>query len=124
VITGRWARNLALVGAAALCSVVLYLFVGPSSAPDPPPDLKTLQHVDGTLTVVEQRRLVMRPFVPLNGKREIEFVIRPRDDRYFDIAHIQSHSSVALPTRIYFEQDGGRYYARFKEDAPVNSRGS
>ena len=47
----------------------------------------------------------------------------PRDDRYFDLAHIQSHSSIALPTRIYFERDGDRYYARFKEDAPANSGG-
>ena len=39
----------------------------------------------------------------------------------FDIAHLQSHSSVALPTRLYLERSGGRYFAVYKEDAPANS---
>ena len=33
---------------------------------------------------------------------------------------MRSHSSVALPTRIYFERTGGRAFARYKDDAPVN----
>jgi hypothetical protein len=110
-----------MIAAAALVSFALYLFLGSGGAPDPPPDLESLHFVDGTLTVVEERRLIMRPFEPLDGRREVAFVIRPRDERYFDIAHMQSHSSVGVPTRIYFEQDGRRYIARFKEDAPVNS---
>jgi hypothetical protein len=107
------------------CSLLVYLFVGPAPSPDPPADLDVLRHVDGTLTVVEERRLVMRPSAPLaGGPGEVEFVIRPRDARFFDIAHMQSHSSVALPTRIYFERTGGQYVARFKEDAPANSEPS
>jgi hypothetical protein len=53
---------------------------------------------------------------------EVEFVIADDDRANFDIAHMQSHSSVALPTRIYYEAEGDVRYARFKEDAPVNSR--
>ena len=112
------------LAAAATASLLLYLFVGPADGPDPPRDLESLRYVDGTLTVVEERRLVMRPFEPVDGRRgELEFRIRDGDARYFDIAHMQSHSAVAVPTRIYFEQEGGRYIARFKEDAPANSAG-
>ena len=119
-----WVRALVFVGPTVVLMSVLYLFTGPGAAPDPPPDVGSLRHVDGTLVDVERRRLVMRPFRPLDGRREVAFTIRPRDDRYFDLAHIQSHSSIALPTRIYYERAGGRYYARFKEDAPANSDGS
>ena len=117
-----WLGRSLYVLPAFLVVFALYLFTGPGGSPDPPPDLGSLRHVDGTLVEVEQRRLVMRPFEPLDGRREVAFAIRPRDDRYFDLAHIQSHSSVALPTRIYYERQGGRYYARFKKDAPANSR--
>ena len=122
---GGWRRNATLLAAGVACSALLYLFLGPAPSPDPPADLQSLRHVDGTLTVVEDDRLVMRPFVPLDGRTgDVAFVIRPRDARFFDIAHMQSHSSVALPTRIYFERSAGRYFARFKDDAPANSRGS
>ena len=114
----------AALAVAVAISAVLYLFLGPGSSPYPPPDLASLHHVDGTLTVDEERRLVMRPFEPLDGRAgEVEFTIRDRDARYFDIAHMQSHSAVAVPTRIYFEKRGERYFARFKEDAPANSEG-
>ncbi len=116
-----WRRNAALLGVAAGCSVLLFLFLGPARAPDPPPGLSTMAYADGTLTVVEDDRLVLEPF----GSAErgaLTFTIRPADAQYFDIAHMQSHSSVALPTRIYYERSAGRRYARFKEDAPANSK--
>jgi hypothetical protein len=118
----RRAREAVALVAALACSGLLYLFLGPAAAPDPPSDLASLPFVDGTLTVVETDRLVLRPFEPPGGgDGEIEFAIRAADSRYFDVAHMQSHSSVALPTRIYFERSAGRYVARFKEDAPANS---
>jgi hypothetical protein len=117
----RWLQNCALVAGATVASVVLYLFFSPAPAPNPPADLAKLRHVDGTLAVVEEQRLVMKPFEPLDGiGGELELAIRPQDAEYFDIAHMQSHSSVAVPTRIYFETVDGKYFARFKEDAPVN----
>ena len=107
------------------CSALLYLFLGLAPSPDPPAALKSPRQVDGTLIVVEDDRLVMPPFLPLDGRTgDPAFLIRPRDARFFDIAHMQSHSSIAMPTRIVFERFGGRYYARFKDDAPANSRGS
>jgi hypothetical protein len=84
-------------------------------------DTSGLEQVDGTLVVVENTRLVLRAFEPLDGQSEIEFTIREDDLQNFDIAHLQSHSAVALPTRIYYEKDGGTYYAVYKEDAPANS---
>jgi hypothetical protein len=118
----RWGQNAVLLAIAVAASLCLYLFFGPAPAPDPPLDLNPLRHVDGTLSVVEDTRLVMKPFAPLDGRPgEVTFTVRPRDADSFDIAHMQSHSSVALPTRIYFERAGSRYFARYKEDAPVNS---
>ncbi len=76
--------------------------------------------VDGTLTVVENTRLVLQPFD--TAQEEMEFVIQEEDAPNFDIAHMQSHSSVALPTRIYYEREGDTLVAKYKEDAPVNSQ--
>lgn len=111
--------------AAVLASLGLLLLFGPGGGePNAPPNLNSLQHVDGTLVVVEERRLVLEPFEPVDGRTEIEFAIREEDARYFDIAHLRSHSSVALPTRLYYEKSGDGYFARYKEDAPANSSGA
>lgn len=108
--------------AALLASAGLLLLFGPGGGePNAPPNLSSMERVDGTLLVVEDRRLVLEPFEPLDGREEVEFEIREEDTRYFDIAHLRSHSSVALPTRLYYEKSGGRYFARYKEDAPANS---
>lgn len=116
-----WRRSGALIAGAAAISLLLYLFTGPSGAPEPPANLDSLEFADGTLTLVEERRLRLRPLSNDGARRELEFVIRNSDAKFFDIAHMQSHSSVALPTRIYFVRDGGRRLARYKADAPVNS---
>jgi hypothetical protein len=120
-----------IVGFVALVGLVI-LFSGSSEeTAGPPPEVRTaaeentgsesgVQVVDGTLTVVETRRLVLEPFE--EGKGEMEFVITEEDAANFDIAHMQSHSSVALPTRLYYERDGDRLLAKYKEDAPVNSQ--
>jgi hypothetical protein len=102
---------------------VIVLFSGSSEqvAKKPPAEtVAKMEQVDGTLTVVEQDRLVLEPF---DGGEEMTFVITDADRGNFDIAHMQSHSSVALPTRLFYERDGERLLARYKEDAPVNSQG-
>jgi hypothetical protein len=71
------------------------------------------------LIVVEQDRLVLRP---ANSGADVTFSIRPQDVENFDIAHLQSHSSVGIPTRLYFQEIDGVKYAIYKEDAPVNSQ--
>jgi hypothetical protein len=118
-----------VLGLLAVVGIVV-LFSGSSEETSgPPAEVRTaaqeggessVQLVDGTLTVVETDRLVLEPFE--DGKAEMEFVIDPADVANFDIAHMQSHSSVALPTRIYYERDGDRLLAKYKEDAPVNSQ--
>lgn len=109
--------------AAALATLLvaaglIMLFGGGSDEPAKPAAAEGLAFMDGTLTVVEQDRLVMRP---ATGAAEVTFVIRPEDAGNFDLAHLQSHSSVAIPTRIFYRDEGGTLYAVYKEDAPVNS---
>ena len=98
---------------------LILLFAGGSSEPSKPASAEGKPYLDGTLVVVEESRLVLRP---ASGGDEVEFSIRPEDVGNFDIAHLQSHSSVGIPTRIYYEEEGGTKYALYKEDAPVNSQ--
>jgi hypothetical protein len=102
-----------------------WLFWSEGAQPAAPPvALETLPRVDGTLLVVERDRLVMKPFEPLNGQARIEFAIPEQYRQYFDLAHLRSHASVGIPTRIYYlERDGG-LLAVYKGDAPVNSKPS
>ena len=107
----------ALVTLLAAAGLIM-LFGGGSDEPAKPAAAEGLAYMDGTLAVVERDRLVMRP---ATGGREVTFVIRAEDASNFDIAHLQSHSSVAIPTRIFYRDEGGTLYAVYKEDAPVNS---
>ena len=103
----------------ALAAVgLILLFGGGGREPSKPASAQDLPFMDGTLVVAEETRLVMRPF---DGGAEVEFAIRPADVGNFDIAHLQAHSSVGIPTRIYYDEEGGTKYAVYKEDAPVNS---
>jgi hypothetical protein len=111
--------------AAALVTVVLgvvvWLF---GSTPDEvvrPAHIASLPSVDGTLLVVEPDRLVLDAFQSLDNESEIEFTVRAGDRSHFDLAHLRSHSSIALPTRLYYEKVGSTYFAVYKEDAPANS---
>ncbi len=111
-----------LLAAIAVCLAgvgLILLFGGGSTEPSRPASVRDLPFVDGTLVVAEQTRLVLRP---ADGGAEITFTIRPEDVGNFDLAHLQSHSAVGIPTRIYYEEDGGTRYAVYKEDAPVNSQ--
>ena len=103
-------------------SLIVWLF-GPSpEEPKAPVNVASLPAVDGTLVVVDLPRLVLKSFRPLDGKTELEFTVREQDRENFDVAHLRSHSSIGLPTRIYYLQENGKLYAVFKEDAPANSR--
>ena len=106
--------------AACLAAVgLIMLFGGGTSEPSKPASAEGQAFVDGTLVVVEETRLILKPAA---GSADITFAIRPEDVGNFDIAHLQSHSSVGIPTRIYYVEEGGTKYALYKEDAPVNSR--
>ena len=107
----------ALVSCVAAVGLIV-LFGGGSSEPEKPAAAEGLAFMDGTLTVVEQDRLAMKP---LTGAGEVTFKIAPEDAGNFDIAHLQSHSSVAIPTRIFYRDESGTFFAVYKEDAPVNS---
>jgi hypothetical protein len=122
--TARGRVHLA-AGAAAttlLLGIVVWLFGTAPPELARPANVESLPSVDGTLLVVEPDRLVLDAFAPIDGRREIEFVVREQDRSHFDIAHLRSHSSIALPTRLYYERDGDTYVAVYKEDAPANSR--
>ena len=111
-----------LLAALAVCLAavgLILLFGGGSSEPSKPASAADLPYIDGTLVVAEETRLVLRP---TDGSAEVNFTIRPEDVGNFDIAHLQSHSSVGIPTRIFYEEEGGTKYAVYKEDAPVNSQ--
>ena len=86
-----------------------------------PVDVFDLPTMDGTLVVVEPPKLVLSAFKPVDGQEEIEFTIRDQDKRNFDVAHLRSHSSIGLPTRIFYLEEGGKRYAVYKTDAPANS---
>ena len=106
----------------AMLSVLIWLF-GPSpTEPKAPVNVAALPSTDGTLVVVELPRLVLRTFRPLDGRRDVEFSVREADEANFDVAHLRSHSSIGLPTRIYYVQEKDTLYAVYKEDAPANSR--
>lgn len=117
---GQDRRRLFLLGAGLL--VILgalgWLFSG-QAAPERMA-IGDLPWVDGTLTIVEPTRLQMNTFEPLDGSTIIDFEILPRDQGAFDLAHIRTHSSLAIPTRIYFERSGDIYLAVYKTDAPLN----
>lgn len=107
--------------AIGLVSILAWLFGPSAAAPKAPVDVASLPSTDGTLVVVDLPRLVLKTFRPVDGKREVEFTVREADKANFDVAHLRSHSSIGLPTRVYFERDGDRYFAVYKEDAPANS---
>ena len=111
-----------LLVALAVCLVAVGLVLligGGSDEPSKPAAAQDAAFMDGTLVVVEETRLVLKPS---DGSADVTFTIRPEDVGNFDIAHLQSHSSVGIPTRIYYEEADGTRYALYKEDAPVNSQ--
>lgn len=109
---------LLLAGLAVVLAALGWLFWG--NAKPERMTIGTLPHVDGTLLVVEQDRLVMDLITPLDGQDVVEFTILPRDQGAFDVAHLRTHSSLGIPTRLYYEFYEGRYLGVHKVDAPLN----
>ena len=116
----RW-LTAAAVALATFLAAVVWLFGSAPPELQRPTNVDSLPSVDGTLVVVESDRLVLEAFKPVGGEDELEFTIRPQDRSHFDIAHLRSHSSIALPTRLFYEREGGSLFAVYKEDAPANS---
>jgi hypothetical protein len=111
-----------IVGAAVIVLAGLFwLFRPGGEEANAPVDVFDLPTMDGTLVVVEPPKLVLKPFKPVDGQTEIEFTIRDQDRKNFDIAHLRSHSSIGLPTRLFFLEEGGTRFAVYKADAPANS---
>ena len=108
----------------ALLGGLLWLFSPGGEDPQAPPGLADLPRMDGTIVEVEESALVMRPFEPVDGQEEVTFLIQPENREEFDFAHLRSHSSIGLPTRIFYERENGRMYAVYKMDAPANSVGA
>ena len=116
----RRRRWLIALPAVVLLGALVWLFAAEGSQPPAPTNLADLPRVDGTLNVVEETRLVMTPFEPLNGDAEVEFTIPDKYRANFDLAHLRSHSSVGIPTRIYYIEQDGVLLAVYKADAPAN----
>ena len=126
VQAGRRKRWLLALPAVLLLGALVWLFAAEGSQPPAPTDLADLAdlpRVDGTLNVVEETRLVMTPFEPLDGDAEVEFTIPEKYRANFDLAHLRSHSSVGIPTRIYYLEQDGQLLAVYKADAPANGSG-
>ncbi|MFP5452141.1 MAG: hypothetical protein ACLGG9_10400, partial [Thermoleophilia bacterium] len=109
----------------ALVGVGAWLFA-PSELGElaPPPDLASYEYVDGVVSDVSLPTVVLESYTQVDGANSITFGVRDADLRYFDVVHLRAHSSIGLPTRIYYERDGDRLWAIYKEDAPANSGGS
>jgi hypothetical protein len=118
---GRVSISIGTALLVAFLGVVVWLFGATPLEIERPANVASLPSVDGTLLVVEPDRLVLDAFTPVDGETEIEFAIREKDAAHFDLAHLRSHSSIALPTRLFYEREGDTYYAVYKEDAPANS---
>jgi hypothetical protein len=123
-LSARARKTIALATAIGLLALgaVGWLFGPGGDKLVAPAGVTSLPSIDGTLAEVGGDRLVLKAFRPLGGRNEVTFTIRSRDRRHFDLAHLRSHSSIALPTRLYYERQGERLFAVYKEDAPANSR--
>jgi hypothetical protein len=110
----------AVIAALALAGALIWLFSGEGDQPKPPVNLSDLAFVDGTLNVVEDDLLVMTAFQPVDGRGEITFSIPEKYQPNFDMAHLRSHSSVGIPTRVYYIEQNGQFLAVYKADAPAN----
>ncbi len=114
----------------ALLSMFFTLFLGsiiwlfaPSDTGEakPPPGLESFRYVDGVMSKVDLPLLVMKAYDEVDGKKNLEFKVPESSLRFFDVVHMRAHSSIGLPTRIYFKVVNGEFIAVYKTDAPANS---
>lgn len=87
----------------------------------PPPNLESYAYVDGVMAEVNLPILVMNAYDEVNGQSVLTFRVPETSLRYFDVVHLRAHSSIGLPTRIYYEEIEGELIAVYKIDAPANS---
>jgi hypothetical protein len=124
-VTRPYDASLALAALCAVAFACLWLFGLPFDSQtltlEPPRGYEQMKFADGAVKEVEDRKIVLRPFRRVDGRRELEFAIAKDDAPRFDMAHLRAHSAIGVPTRIYFERRGALYFARWKTDAPVNS---
>ena len=106
-------RTLWLVGAgiALLSLIVAIVLAGGSGDGD-----GSVRSFDGVLVEVEDDRLLFYLDKPLDGRNQIELVVRPEDRPALDISHLEQHVVDRYPTRIYYERDGSQYVAREYKD--------
>jgi hypothetical protein len=78
-----------------------------------------VESVDGVLTSVDRDRLVIEATEPVEGKSELELVIRPEDAPQLNLPHLETHAAQRLGTRVYYERSGDRFFAVGAEDASV-----
>lgn len=107
-----------------LLGVGVWLFA-PSDLSEvrPPSNLESYEFVDGVMTEVNLPKLVMNAFDAVDGQTVLTFTVPDASLSYFDVVHLRAHSSIGLPTRIYFEEKDGELIAIYKIDAPANSGG-
>jgi hypothetical protein len=87
----------------------------------PPPNLGQYDYLDGVLVEVDLPQLIMNSYEPVDGESRITFRVPDASLQYFDVVHLRAHSSIGLPTRIYYDNLDGELIAVFKTDAPLNS---
>jgi hypothetical protein len=119
---GRGETSAVTLALTMLLGVGLWLF-SPSDTGEiqPPPDIESYEFVDGVLSEVELPILVMNSYTPVDGETNLTFTVPDENLRYFDVVHLRAHSSIGLPTRLYFQRDGDELIAVYKIDAPANS---
>jgi hypothetical protein len=87
----------------------------------PPPNLEQYDYLDGVLVEVDLPQLIMNSYELVDGESRITFRVPDASLQYFDVVHLRAHSSIGLPTRIYYDDLDGELIAVFKTDAPLNS---
>ena len=121
----RWSARSTSVVTFALTTLLgagIWLF-SPSDMTEiqPPPNLESYEYIDGVLSEVELPTLVMHAYDPVDGESNLTFRVPEANLRYFDVVHLRAHSSIGLPTRLYYEPNGDELIAVYKIDAPANS---
>jgi hypothetical protein len=77
------------------------------------------EFADGVLVDATGDRLRIDLVQPIDGRDQLDLVVRPADRAELDIPHLQEHVRARLPTRVHYEREGGEYVARRADDLPA-----
>jgi len=113
------ARRLIAIAAATLVLGLLVALALATGGSDSGEGNGERAFADGLLTVVEADRLVMNAYREVDGRRQVEFVVRPGDPISAELPHLREHSATGFPTRVFYERQDGRLYVESVVDAPV-----